>query len=237
MRFFVDRGNRRSASIVGTSMRTVVVVGVLVMAAVGMAVPAEPALACTCASGGDEHAFQQADAVFVGTVVSAPTTPSAGPWSSADPAEWVFEVESVYKGSVSERQSVWTPLSGASCGLELPTENVAVVVFADPAGGELLTGAPPVDDALFASLCGGSRALGSTPVPASFGEPQAPRSGDSGEPPGDDQTDPGAPATEAAGAVALGDERDPWILWGGMALGLVVAGTVAALLLRGRTRP
>jgi hypothetical protein len=207
-------------------MRVVVVVAVLLAAGVGLVVSAEPAVACSCAGLSDEEAFAAADDVFVGTVASVPTFPSEGPWSTADPAEWVFDVESVYKGTVTARQSVWTPLSGASCGLELPAGNATVVVFATDEDDGLTRGDPPADDPMYASLCGGSRALAAASIPASFGEPRPPLATDAARAP-----------TETVASVALDDERDPWVLWGAAALALAVVGIAVALLVHQRRRP
>jgi hypothetical protein len=48
---------------------------------------------------------------------------------SGDPALHVFSVETVYTGTAHEHQGVLSPVSGATCGLEL-VGNGAFVVFA-----------------------------------------------------------------------------------------------------------
>jgi hypothetical protein len=145
-------------------------------------------------------------------------------WSSAEPGEWVFDVATVYKGTVAERQSVWSPLEGASCGLELPDDRATVVVFAGADGRSLLTEDPPVEDPMFAHLCGGTRTLDKAAIPASFGEPRPP------------MPEPNPEAPETAGPVELDKGRDPWVLWGAVALGLVIIGVTTALVRRRNLR-
>ncbi|MGI8791726.1 MAG: hypothetical protein ACR2H3_00850, partial [Acidimicrobiales bacterium] len=52
--------------------------------------------------------------------------------SSADPERFVFDVQDVFKGEVTSRQTVVTPRSGASCGLEISGPGPYLVfAFAD----------------------------------------------------------------------------------------------------------
>jgi MYXO-CTERM domain-containing protein len=114
---------------------------------------AGPASACSCATGSTAGYFAQADAVFTGSLVSReePATIT----SSADPALHVFAVDTVYKGTAHESQDVLSPVSGATCGLELTGEG-PFVVFATRStdiGGQFTTLA---DDQYAAFLCGGT---------------------------------------------------------------------------------
>jgi hypothetical protein len=205
-----------------------VVVGVLLATGLSQVVSAPPAAACDCTQVGDVEAFAHADAVFVGTVVSPAAVPTDVVWSSTDPGAWVFDVQSVYKGSVAPRQTVWSPLSGASCGLELEKdESRSVVVFAGRDTMTYLPGFDPPTGELHASLCGGTRLLTDGTIPTSFGEPK---------PPGAAET-PSTSAESVAGAVGLEHERDPWVVWGAGALGLSIAAALTALVLHRRVRP
>jgi hypothetical protein len=154
-------------------MRAIAVVLTLAATLVCQGWTAAPAAACSCTGADDQESYDQADAVFVGEVTSSPSIPTQGTWSSADPGVWTFRVSEVYKGDVAADQRVVSVLSGASCGLELPTEG-KVVVFADsePAGAPLQQ---PVEGAqLYAYLCGGSRSLQQAALPSTFGTPAAP---------------------------------------------------------------
>src|SRR5829696_8157380 len=90
--------------------------GAVLGALVGLG--ASPAQACSCAGGTTAEFAERADAVFTGRLLSReePTQPVT---SSTDPALHVFAVDAVAKGAVSGRQEVLSPVSGASCGLEL----------------------------------------------------------------------------------------------------------------------
>ena len=100
-------------------------------------------------------AFDRADAVFIGRVVARePRRPF--PWvfsSSTDPTVWTFEVTRVYKGEVRRRQEVVSPISGASCGLELRGSGPFVVYANHDAAGPVPA---PGEGQLAAHLCGGS---------------------------------------------------------------------------------
>ena len=121
-------------------------------------VGASPAQACSCAGGTTAEFADRADAVFTGRLVSR--TEPGRPGTSADPALHVFAVDAVTKGAVSERQEVLSPVSGASCGLELTGEG-AVVVFATRTADPHLSASGPEleDDQYYAYLCGGSAPL------------------------------------------------------------------------------
>ena len=121
-------------------------------------VGASPAQACSCAGGTTAEFAERADAVFTGRLVSR-TEPSRLE-TSADPALHVFAVDAVAKGAVSERQEILSPVSGASCGLELSGEET-VVVFATRTADLYLDGSGPEleDNQYYAYLCDGSAPL------------------------------------------------------------------------------
>jgi hypothetical protein len=142
---------------------------------------ATPASACSCVGQTTQEFFDRADAVFTARLVSreepAPMT------SSADPALHVFAVDTVFKGTAHEEQAVLSPVSGATCGLELVGEG-PFVVFASRStdlGGEPF--AALADDQYVAFLCGGTAPLtpaleaeltALSPAPAPSEEPPAP---------------------------------------------------------------
>ena len=159
-------------------MRRLVVLvagAVTAMALVHVAAP-PPAGACSCTGLDDQQALAQADVAVVGEVVARDEP--AAPGSSLDPALWTFRVRTVFKGEVATRQGVASAMSGASCGLELPTDGSPVLVFArrEPHPMEVeLDGAT-----LYGGLCEGSRALAGEPVDPAFGPGRAPAEGSSG---------------------------------------------------------
>jgi hypothetical protein len=157
---------------------------VLALVVIGLAWPATPAHACSCAVATDADLLARADAVFVGTLVDRTVARHGELSASTDPAVHRFDVTAVYKGEVRRDQEVVSNAAGASCGLEL-TEGAEVLVFASSAsaGG---FGPPPEPGQYAADLCNGTRALGAGPVPASYGDPTEP---DGGAAP-DDGTDP-----------------------------------------------
>ena len=79
---------------------------------------AAPAAACSCATQTTQQHFERADAVFTASLLSR-EEPRGRVVSSADPAVHVFAVRTVYKGTALESQEVLSPVSGATCGLEL----------------------------------------------------------------------------------------------------------------------
>lgn len=134
-----------------TGMRIVrATLTLLLLAVVVVVVPASPASACSCAypqEGADDLFYDRADVVFSGVLVERREPGFSLTRSSADPATFVFEVDTVFKGRASARQGLLSAMSGASCGLELP-EGRPVLVFAERDA-----------DGLEAGLCGGSRVL------------------------------------------------------------------------------
>jgi hypothetical protein len=85
--------------------------------------------------------------VFVGTAVRR-QEPRVFPRWSGHLVKVTFAVHAVRKGTARRSQLVRTPLSSASCGLEVAVGD-RYLIFADRAEGRLN-----------ASLCGGSRPLG-----------------------------------------------------------------------------
>lgn len=147
------------------------VVGVIA-AALGVMAPGATgtAHACSCAQLELDDALAMSDAAFVGTLVEV-RRPEVM-LSSMDESRFVFEVETVYKGEVRERQSIVTASDGASCGLELATGTRAIVF-----GTIDVYGITPDAGEYGASLCNGTAAFAG--VPPSFGTGTAPLPGSS----------------------------------------------------------
>ena len=137
----------------GTLLLLSALLGALVVVGAG------PAQACECVGDTTAGFTERADAVFTGRLISR-EEPDGPVRSSADPALHVFSVDAVAKGAVSERQEVLSPLSGATCGLEVAGDG-PVVVFATRATDPSIAGDwPPLrDDQYYASLCGGTAPL------------------------------------------------------------------------------
>ena len=171
---------------------------------------APPAGACSCMTSTDQEALDRVDAAFIGTLVDV-IAPTEALVSSADPERFVFEVEEVFKGAVTARQTVVTPRDGASCGLELAGPGPHLVFATEDA--ELTSGAE--EGELYSHLCSGTRAVADGAVPESFvGSPPAPSDGDrsatgsgmetSAPAPDDEATSPWVPIAIAAGSLVLG---------------------------------
>jgi len=188
---------------------------------------ASPAQACECAGGTTAEFTERADAVFIGRLVSR-DLPGEPITSSADPALHVFAVDAVAKGAVSERQEVLSPVSGASCGLELSGDG-PVAVFATRTADPWLSASGPEleDDQYYAYLCGGSAPL--TPqLEAELGPLRPVAAGTVPEP---------ATPVEPRAASTTSPDRDgpaPVLLIAGGAAVLLVAGALLLLLLRRR---
>ena len=185
---------------------------------------ATPAQACSCAGGTTAEFAERADAVFTGRLVSRDVPREL--MTSADPALHVFAVDAVAKGAVSERQEVLSPVSGASCGLEI-TGDGPVAVFATRTA-DSFPGIPTpelADDQYFAYLCGGSAPL--TPqLEADLG-PLRPVAADPG---------PAVPVQPRAASTTSPDRDGPaaaLLVVGG---GAVLLGAGALVLRRRRAR-
>jgi len=201
----------------GTLLLLSALLGALVVVGAG------PAQACECVGDTTAGFTERADAVFTGRLISR-EEPDGPVRSSADPALHVFSVDAVAKGAVSERQEVLSPLSGATCGLEVAGDG-PVVVFATRATDPSIAGDwPPLrDDQYYASLCGGTAPLtpqleaeltGLRPVTPMTAPPQA------------------APVEPRAASTAAPDRDGP--LGALLVLGAAVVLGAGALLLRRR---
>jgi hypothetical protein len=110
------------------AMRLVLAAVVLGLAALAYGV--EPAAACSCALGDGRTRLARADASFVGTFVEK--REPAEIESSADDAVYVFRVERTVKGSLPTTVEVVSPVSGASCGLEVsPGDRIGLLLRRD----------------------------------------------------------------------------------------------------------
>ena len=94
------------------------ILAVILLVTTVAAWPVETALACSCVPRDPGPMLEQADAAFIGRVVSYIDPPMDGVWSSSDPVTYTFAVESVAKGDLSAFVQVVSAFSGASCGFE-----------------------------------------------------------------------------------------------------------------------
>jgi hypothetical protein len=85
-----------------------------ISAALGYAAP--PALACSCVPFTKPEYARQASLVFTGTVTRVDVHSGPIVFSSIDPVDVVFDVETVYKGAPTKTTTVSTVAGGASCG-------------------------------------------------------------------------------------------------------------------------
>jgi hypothetical protein len=93
------------------------------LAAISAALAYAPstALACSCVSFTKPDYARQAALVFTGTVIRVDVHSGPLVFSSIDPVDVVFDVETVYKGTPARTTTVSTVASGASCGYEFAT--------------------------------------------------------------------------------------------------------------------
>jgi hypothetical protein len=133
---------------------TTPVIAAPVLAAVIVIGAATPAGACSCAPTDDVTAFGEADAVFVGTLDRFYEPRSTG---GEHVAVAVFAVDTVYKGTVTERQAVATPGDSAACGLTFEPDT-QYVVFASSSSSTIDDDLEPGFYAVAA--CGGTRPVG-----------------------------------------------------------------------------
>jgi hypothetical protein len=102
----------------------------LALGLAALAYGVEPAAACSCALGDARTRLARADGAFVGTFVEKREPAQAE--SSADDAIYVFRVEQTVKGSLPETLEVVSPVSGASCGLEIsPGDRIGLLLRRD----------------------------------------------------------------------------------------------------------
>lgn len=113
--------------------------------------PAPPASACSCVAGNPATYVEWAEVIFVGTLTGPPSELGQGPplLDSTDPVAYTFDVEKTLEGEASDPATVQSARSSASCGLEGMQVGTSYVMFADATRGP--------DDALSATLCGGSQ--------------------------------------------------------------------------------
>jgi hypothetical protein len=138
--------------------RTAVTLLLTALVATAGLLVATPASACSCVGGTTQEFLDRADAVFTGRLLSR-EEPRDLFASSADPAVHLFAVDVVVKGEVREPQEVLSPVSGATCGLEIAGAG-PFVVFATRStelGYEQFTTLE--DDQYAAFLCGGTAPL------------------------------------------------------------------------------
>jgi hypothetical protein len=99
-------------------VRLAIVIGA---AAAAFCLAVESAQACSCVRPDVPVLLAQADAAFVGTLVSRRpvSPPGPGPTLSTDPDIFTFRVDESVKGGLSGEVEVRSARSGASCGLEV----------------------------------------------------------------------------------------------------------------------
>lgn len=203
------------------------VVGVFVVIAVGFVSvgTAPPAGACTCDPPIDEEAIEAADAAFTGSLVDVVASTGADV-SSADPERFVFDVQDVFKGEVTARQTVVTPRGGASCGLEISGPGPYLVFAFDDS--QLTSGAEAGE--LYSHLCSGTRPLSDGEVPVDFVS----------TPPVSTENPPLAPDQHRESASTVADGGDGG-LWMPVAIGagglLLVSAVIWWLRARPRSKP
>jgi len=99
-----------------------------------------PAHACSCAEApAPEIALRESDAVFSGIVLSVRETRNGVVRSSADPVEVTFRVTEVWKGIGTDKVTVRTAASTASCGFGF-VEGMPYIVYARETNLGLSTG-------------------------------------------------------------------------------------------------
>lgn len=195
--------------------------------AIAIALPAQPAAACTCAGGTVEEQYARADAVFTGRLLDRRDPDNTGLSSSADFAALRFEVDAVYKGEVVIDQAVVTEQDTASCGVAFRGEG-PFLVFANETHW---AGRVVPDGMLHATSCDGTRPLGAAPVPASLGTARRPSA----------PTDGGDPATTAPSLSADGvedeNENDAVFIIGSLVAVVVIISGAIVFLTRRRAGP
>lgn len=129
--------------------------------ATGVAIiPAQRALACSCALGTLDEAAASADAVFAGRVAAEVALDVLDP--GAGGTIYTFAVEGVAKGPVSDRVEVLAGGDGAMCGMIFDREQ-RWLVFAALQDGMYQTG-----------LCSGNLVLEpGVAAPLELGEPES----------------------------------------------------------------
>ena len=144
----------------------------VIIAGAGVFVPAGSAHACSCGELTIDEAFAAADAVFVGSLTEVRRSPAT---STDAPARFIFDVDRVLLGDVYETQSIVSPVSGSSCGIEVQM-NTSSIIFArsDEQGFDLGL----VDGEYSSTLCDGNVPAASASV-AALGDGMSPLAGSS----------------------------------------------------------
>ncbi|MGH2472584.1 MAG: hypothetical protein ACRDG6_09310 [Candidatus Limnocylindria bacterium] len=90
------------------------------LAAISAALAYAPstAFACSCVPFTKPESARQATLVFTGTVTRVDVHSGPLVFSTMDPVEVAFEVETVYKGSPAKTTTVFTAAGDSSCGYE-----------------------------------------------------------------------------------------------------------------------
>ena len=130
------------------------------------AVPVSTALACSCMQATIPQSMEFADIAFIGTTKAVEAPPPGEVVNTADPINYAFAVDSIYKGDVIDAEIVASSaMDGASCGTSFGIEE-RWLVFANVQDGEIWTG-----------LCSGNVLLADeateTATLAELGEPVA----------------------------------------------------------------
>ncbi len=121
----------------------------LVIIASMLTIETDSAYACSCViPGPPDEELANSSAVFAGKVINlAEPFAGFGPVSSADPIKVTFQVDKVWKGSVSQTTIISTARSGASCG------------YTFEKGGEYIVYAYGTENDLSVSLCSRTQSL------------------------------------------------------------------------------
>jgi hypothetical protein len=127
---------------------------VVLLAPMFLALAASPAVACSCIFQTSVQHLANADVVFTGRLADIQGPPPLRlEYSSIDPVDYRFDVDSVLKGAVAKNATVRSVVSGGSCGLEGMAVGERYTVFAIARDGSLV-----------ASLCGGTYVGGADPA-------------------------------------------------------------------------
>ncbi len=150
-----------------TTFCTALTLGLVAGAVTVVVAGAGPAHACSCVALTDKQAFKLADAVFTGELEGTELTNKGPVYSTGDLERFFFDVDTVFKGTATDRQTIFTARDGASCGLEIGGPGPFVVYAYRERGG---------GDTLSSNLCSGTRPLSYGDLPASFGDGRPPTS-------------------------------------------------------------
>lgn len=104
-------------------------VALIAVVAFWLHVSAPSAAACSCVEFSPAQAFERADSVFVGEVVSFNIRSGLFGQSSVDPSTVEFSVSEVWKGPRQETLTIRSVRSEASCGYEFQ-EGLRYLVYA-----------------------------------------------------------------------------------------------------------